>query len=74
VAGDVSVRLLDKLTAEKRKLLQDAALETCDFRRAMSWAPSAEKAKPVVEKQKQAASPDLVNLLETELAKARGKS
>jgi TRAP-type transport system periplasmic protein len=33
-----------------------------------------EKAKPVVEAQKQAASPELVKLLDAELAKAQGKS
>ena len=33
-----------------------------------------ELAKPVVDKQKAAANPDVVKLLETELAKAQGKS
>ena len=33
-----------------------------------------ELAKPVVDKQKAAANPDMVKLLETELAKAQGKS
>jgi tripartite ATP-independent transporter DctP family solute receptor len=95
----MSAKLWDKLNAEERKLLQDAAVEARDFQRATSRAQSGEalaqlkeegmeiaelspeemaklreKAKPVVEKQKQAASPDLVNLLETELAKVRGKS
>ena len=33
-----------------------------------------EKAAPVVAAQKQAADPELIKMLETELAKAKGKS
>jgi TRAP-type transport system periplasmic protein len=95
----VSGKLWDKLNAEERKLLQDAAIEARDFQRATSRAQSAEalaqlkeegmevtelppeemaklreKAKPVVEAHKKTASPELVQLLEAELAKARSKS
>jgi tripartite ATP-independent transporter DctP family solute receptor len=60
-------------SAEALAQLKDEGMEVAELP-PEEMAKLREKAKPVVEAQKQAASPELVRLLEAELAKARGKS
>ena len=95
----VSKKAWDKLNADERKVVQEAAVEARDFQRATSRTTSdaalaelkklgvqvtelspeetaklREKVKPVVAKHSAEADPELVRLLEAELAKTRVKS
>ncbi|HEX6010593.1 MAG TPA: hypothetical protein VFY87_02070, partial [Geminicoccaceae bacterium] len=60
-------------SAEALAQLKEEGMEVTELP-PEEMAKLREKAKPVIEAQKQAASPELVKLLEAELAKAQGKS
>lgn len=72
-ARDFQRKLSRSSSADAREKIKEEGVEITELTPEES-AKLRAKAQPVVEKQKAAANPELVKLLESELAKARGKS